>query len=103
GYARRLLDGDRATAEDIVQEAFLATHRVLLDDPSRPVLARPWLYRLVRNAALDELRTARRRRTSPLVAARDTPDAEADPASVLVDREALRQALGLVAALPPRQ
>ena len=47
--------GDRADAEEAVQDAFLAASRAArLDDP------RPWLYRVTRNAAVDVLRRRRR-------------------------------------------
>src|SRR5947207_14705810 len=52
--------------EDVVQEAFLKL--VALREPPREVV--PWLYRVVRNAALDAGKTARRRQRREQVAAR---------------------------------
>lgn len=52
-YALRLL-GDRALAEDTVQEAFMRLH-VQFDDVREP---RRWLYRTVHNLALNHQRAA---------------------------------------------
>ena len=47
-----LVTGDRAAAEDIAQEAFLAAVRALASfDLRRPL--RPWLHRIVVNRAID--------------------------------------------------
>ncbi|WP_187369396.1 RNA polymerase sigma factor [Baekduia soli] len=97
-YARRILGEHRAAAEDVVQEAFLRTHRILVRQPGRPIALRPWLYAVVRNAALDELRGDHRGRV-------DLADAAggADPAAVATSRAALRDLLGRIAGLPDRQ
>jgi RNA polymerase sigma factor (sigma-70 family) len=52
-YARQFCD----VAEDIVQDAFLK----LMAQRSWPSNVVPWLYRVVRNAALDAVKTQRRR------------------------------------------
>lgn len=52
-YALRLL-GERAPAEDVVQEAFMKLH-THFDEVLEP---RPWLYRTVHNLALNHLRRA---------------------------------------------
>jgi RNA polymerase sigma-70 factor (ECF subfamily) len=50
--AALLVTGDRAAAEDIAQEAFLAALRALPTfDRRRPL--RPWLHRIVVNRAID--------------------------------------------------
>lgn len=52
-YAEGIL-GSRSDAEEAVQDAFLAASRSgRLDDP------RPWLFRVTRNAAIDQLRRRR--------------------------------------------
>jgi RNA polymerase sigma-70 factor (ECF subfamily) len=55
-----------ATPEDVVQEAFLKL--VALRQPPRAVV--PWLYRVVRNAALDASKSARRRQRRESAVAR---------------------------------
>jgi RNA polymerase sigma-70 factor (ECF subfamily) len=51
-HAAYLVTGDRAAAEDIAQEAFLAALRALPSfDLRRPL--RPWLHRIVVNRAID--------------------------------------------------
>ena len=62
-YARQWLDA--VTAEDVVQEALVA----LLSQRQPPDNAVAWMYRAVRNAAIDAARsTARRRRREEVVA-----------------------------------
>lgn len=56
------LTGNPAEAEDLVQEAFL---RLIERDPGHPPRRiRPFLFALVRNAACDATRRARRQRNS---------------------------------------
>jgi RNA polymerase sigma-70 factor (ECF subfamily) len=56
---------DRAAAEDVAQEALLATVKHLDDfDRRRPF--RPWLYRITTNKALDYVRARERRAEFPL-------------------------------------
>ena len=57
---------DPELAADLTQDTFVRAFRALdtLDDPDR---ARPWLYRIANNVALDELR---RRRIARFVPAR---------------------------------
>jgi RNA polymerase sigma-70 factor, ECF subfamily len=61
GYALRLTDGDRARAEDIVQETLLRAWRNLdqLDGDTRPV--RPWLFTVAQRLAIDAHRARRAR------------------------------------------
>ena len=68
--AALLVTGDRAAAEDIAQEAFLAALRALPSfDVRRPL--RPWLHRIVVNRAIDFSRAR---------ALRDEVGADAAPA-----------------------
>ena len=57
-YAGRLLRRSEHDAEDVVQDVLIRAHDVLRrgDGPDE---LRPWLYRLTRNRAIDELRRAR--------------------------------------------
>jgi RNA polymerase sigma-70 factor, ECF subfamily len=64
-----LVTGDRAAAEDIAQEAFLAALRALPRfDLRRPL--RPWLHRIVVNRAID---FSRARALRSELAARSSP------------------------------
>ena len=85
-----LVSGDRAAAEDIAQEAFLAALRALPRfDPRRPL--RPWLHRIVVNRAIDWSRARALRNEAGGDAAADETAAEPG------DRSALGH--GVVAAL----
>jgi RNA polymerase sigma-70 factor (ECF subfamily) len=57
-YARQWLADDAASAEDVVQEAL--TSLLAQHPPPRDPIA--WMYRAVRNAAIDQSRSASRRR-----------------------------------------
>jgi RNA polymerase sigma-70 factor (ECF subfamily) len=76
-YVATLL-GDRATAEDVVAQAFERAYRKRRSFDRRRGSERAWVFGIARNAALDELR--RRKRTVALtaepaeVAAPDDPD-----------------------------
>ena len=50
--------GDSDRAEDIAQEVFISVLR-RLRDTERPIVFRPWVYRIAKNACIDELRRAR--------------------------------------------
>ena len=99
-YARRVLGDVSPSAEDVVQEAYLRlTERAAAGEMPRE--SRPWLFRVVRNLALDE----RRRAALAPVAERPADQAAegAGPAEVLERRDAARRTLREVAALPPRE
>jgi RNA polymerase sigma-70 factor, ECF subfamily len=67
-----LVTGDRAAAEDIAQEAFLAAIRALPQfDLRRPL--RPWLHRIVVNRAIDFARARGLRNEVGAAAAGDRP------------------------------
>ncbi len=60
--------GNRASAEDVFQEAFLQVHQSAEQfDPQRRF--RPWLFTIAANKARDLIRSQARRPTSPLSAA----------------------------------
>ncbi|MBE2315256.1 sigma-70 family RNA polymerase sigma factor [Solirubrobacter sp. CPCC 204708] len=100
-FARRIL-GDRSpNAEDVVQEALLRTHLVLRRG-DRALDLGPWLFKLVRNCALDELARVRAELT-PLDDAPEPAAAGADPADVSLARGHVRDTLSDVAALPDLQ
>ena len=57
----RAMAGDRALAEELVQEAFLrAMQRVSVLEELVPEQRRAWMYRTVKNLYLDRLRRMRR-------------------------------------------
>jgi RNA polymerase sigma-70 factor (ECF subfamily) len=92
--AALLVTGDRAAAEDIAQEAFLAALRALPRfDLRRPL--RPWLHRIVVNRAIDWSRARTHRRE---VGAETAPEAatfdEADPRALGDDVAAALLRLG---------
>jgi RNA polymerase sigma-70 factor (ECF subfamily) len=62
-YAMRLTGGDRARAEDVVQETLVRAWRNLdrLDDSVAPV--RPWLFTVAQRVAIDAHRARRARPT----------------------------------------
>lgn len=95
----RLGSARQASAEELVQETFLRAYRALVAG-DREVLLRPWLYRILQNAIVDELR-----RPAPLdgdadVGSQATADATCE---VALRREHFRELVGEMAALPDRQ
>lgn len=93
GFALGLV-GRRSVAEDLVQEAFLRLHQVWgeVENP------RAWLYRSLRNLALNHLRDHRREEPMP----ESEPTAEATmPAEEMGKREAVGVVRTLLAELPP--
>ena len=100
GQAVRML-GDRAEAEDIVQEAMLRLWRQAPHWRAGEAKVSTWLYRVVANLCTDRLRA--RRRQAPMEAAEAVPDTALSAADSLQRQarlEALRDAL---ATLPDRQ
>jgi RNA polymerase sigma factor (sigma-70 family) len=100
-FARRMLNGSGHEADDIVQDAFIRAYRGLLVT-DRPMVLRPWLYMIVRNRALDELRTPRRGGCyDDEVVLTAVPDA--DPAHCVAEREEMRELVAEIGRLPERQ
>jgi RNA polymerase sigma factor (sigma-70 family) len=100
-FAGRMLRGTGHDAEDVVQDAFIRAYRGLRVT-DRAMVLRPWLYMIVRNRALDELRSPQRT---------DCFDDEvglaavpaADPAQRVAERDEMRQLVAEIGRLPERQ
>ena len=103
GFARRMLGDQRDGADDIVQEALWRTHRALLRD-ERDIDLKPWLFRLTRNCALDELSRVRTDALPLEDAGEPALASERDePAAVHQRRAELADLLGSIATLPSAQ
>jgi RNA polymerase sigma-70 factor (ECF subfamily) len=101
GLAYRLL-GDRPTAEDVVQDAYLAAWRSLESfDPARGSL-RTWLLTIVRNRALDVRRTRRHQPPQEPVDGHDIVDRQ-DVAIEVATRLDTSHARAALRALPIAQ
>jgi len=100
-FARRMLNGSGHDADDVVQDAFIRAYRGLRVT-DRPMALRPWLYMIVRNRALDELRTPQRADVFD-DAARLTAVDSSDPAHCFAERAEMRQLVADIARLPERQ
>jgi RNA polymerase sigma factor (sigma-70 family) len=100
-FARRMLHGCGHDAEDVVQDAFIRAYRGLRVT-DRPMALRPWLYMIVRNRALDELRAPQRTNAYD-DEVRVRPVTAADPAQRFADNEEMRQIVAEIARLPERQ
>ena len=92
------LTNDRGTAEEVVQEAFLALwNRAELFDPALGSLA-AWLNTIARNRAVDRLRAAGRR---PRVVALSDASSDAEDGTATLERlVAVGTVLGGAAAAP---
>jgi RNA polymerase sigma-70 factor (ECF subfamily) len=98
--AARML-GDRAEAEDVVQEALLRLWRIAPDWRQGEAQVSTWLWRVVANLSTDRLRA--RQRGVPLDSVAEPEDGRRSVAEEMQARtraDALRAAL---AQLPPRQ
>ena len=85
-------------AEDVTQDAF-SKALLALRDTDKEIELRPWLFRIVRNTALNDLRD------EPAYAEElsDQPDALNDPAMTLERREELVELIDRLQALPEPQ
>ena len=100
-FARRMLHGSGHDPEDVVQDAFIRAYRGLRVT-DRPMALRPWLYMIVRNRALDELRTPQRSDIYDDEALRPVPS-DSDPAQCCEERDEMRFIVSEIARLPERQ
>ncbi|HJZ60596.1 MAG TPA: RNA polymerase sigma factor [Miltoncostaeaceae bacterium] len=100
-YARRILGDQADLAEDVVQEAYLRLLALAAADQP-PASARPWLFRVVRNLAIDERRGAARR-ALPVAEPADWGAHGDDPAELAERRQDAEAVLAGLAALPPKE
>jgi RNA polymerase sigma-70 factor (sigma-E family) len=96
-----MLVGDRATAEDVVQEAFLGLHRTWLRGVE-PANVLAYLRTAVVNAARSALRGRARRQALLLRSARHDPPVWSAEAAAMANEEG-RAVLAAIARLPRRQ
>jgi RNA polymerase sigma-70 factor (ECF subfamily) len=100
-FARQLLGGAHHDAEECVQDALI---RALagLRASDREMALKPWLYAIVRNRCLDELR--RPARTTDLAPLEPVlGDGSGDPHARAVGRDELAALVASMGALPARQ
>ena len=100
-FARGMLNASGHDAEDVVQDALIRAYRGLRVT-DRPMALRPWLYMIVRNRALDELRSPQRAGTFDdefTLNAVPTADAE----QCVQQRAEMRQLVDEIGRLPERQ
>jgi RNA polymerase sigma factor (sigma-70 family) len=100
-FARRMLRGSGHDPEDVVQDAFIRAYRGLRVT-DRPMALRPWLYMIVRNRALDELRGPQRSEAYD-DEIRMAPVTDADPAHCFAQRVEMRELVAEIGRLPERQ
>ncbi|HKP90816.1 MAG TPA: sigma-70 family RNA polymerase sigma factor [Thermoleophilaceae bacterium] len=98
-YAASLLR-DRSAAEEVTAQAFERAYRKRRSFSPRRGTPDAWLFGIVRNAALDELRRQRRRANLEAEPADQAADGADEHAEGAVRRQAVRAAL---AGLEPRE
>ena len=104
-YARQMLGGSRADAEDALQDVFVRAYGGLRAN-DRDVSLRAWLYRIAHNRCIDELR-----RPAGFGPAHASPDEvlelvqapASDPMDAIERRESLRRLVQDVQRLPEQQ
>lgn len=102
GVALRLT-GNRHTAEDVAQEAFVRAYKALKSYPAHRIeelRLRPWLARISLNVARNDRRT--RRPMSPLDAAAEHQHPDDGPVRLVERREEHRYWSALLTQLPDR-
>lgn len=101
-YAGSLLRRSEHDAEDVVQDVLIRAHDALCRGEG-PDELRPWLFRLTRNRAIDEVRRARWGDEALDGAAVFAGDDREDPEVVLRRKETMRRLVEDLADLPVRQ
>ncbi|HWH12560.1 MAG TPA: RNA polymerase sigma factor [Solirubrobacteraceae bacterium] len=101
-YAGSLLRRSTHDAEDVVQDVLIRAHTAL-QAGDVPDELRPWLYRLTRNRAIDEVRRARWGEQALEDDAFPAAVERSDPETVVRRREAVRRLVEDLADLPVGQ
>lgn len=106
GIAQRvayLVVRDPSEAEDVTQDAFVKAYRSL-DRFRAESPFRPWLLRIVRNEALNRVRSTKRRESFALQLANDpvSGDAAPSPETEVMSQDERGRLLSLIEALPER-
>lgn len=98
-----LIVWDHAEAEDVTQEAFVKAHGALPRFRSGSSF-RPWLLKIVRNEALNRVRSSKRRHQLALREANDpvSGGAAPSPEAVVVSRSDQASVLAAIDLLPER-
>ena len=91
GLAYRLL-GNQDAMDDALQESYLKAFGALPGFSGRSAF-KSWLYRIVYNTCLDELRRTHKMGIVPVEAASNRPDGRADPAETATENIDLAAAL----------
>lgn len=102
GFLYRLTGGDRALADDLIQEAFVRLWRGL-GQYRYPRPFKPWLYAIAVNVARDHFKRADTRHTDALPEADLTAAGGVDAEAALIAADEARRLAAAVGALPPAQ
>jgi RNA polymerase sigma-70 factor (ECF subfamily) len=94
---------DQSEAEDVTQDAFVKAYRSLNRFRAEAPF-RPWLLRIVRNEALNRVRSTKRRERLALQTSNDpvSGDAAPSPEAVVMTEEERRRLLAVIEDLPGR-
>ncbi|HEU4701209.1 MAG TPA: RNA polymerase sigma factor [Conexibacter sp.] len=103
-YARQMLGGSRADAEDALQDVFVRAYGALRAS-DRAVSLRAWLYRIAHNRCIDELRRAggAGALNAPAEVLELVQAPASDPMDAVERRESLRRLVEDVQRLPEQQ
>ncbi|MGF1505986.1 MAG: RNA polymerase sigma factor [Chloroflexi bacterium] len=102
GYLYRMVHGDRALAEDLLQETFLRVLRGI-EGYTYPRPFKPWLYAIATNAARAHFRRADTRRTASHESFELHPSQTANPEYQLERSQRARRVTQALASLPDHQ
>jgi len=103
GVCLRIL-GERAEAEDVLQEVFVTVWRKAADFDAARASPMTWLIAITRNRAIDRLRAARNsRRMEPIDAANDIADAAPIADSALASTQENARLHGCLGELAARE